>query len=159
MGPLPQGKKQVRFLLVAINYFMKWVKAKALATITEANVQNFVWKNIFVQVWDSKDDHFKQWSSVRQSRIQVVLLKFWHQEQILVPRTSSGQWIDGSNKPNLAQDHRGSVSRGKRSMARRVTKRPMGLQDNNTDPNKRNTFQPNLWHISSHPSRSRCDQP
>ena len=44
-------------------------------------------------------------------------------------------------------------------MARRVTKRPMGLQDNNTDPNKRNTFQPNLWHISSHSSRSRCNQP
>ena len=33
-------------MLVAINYFTKWVKAKALATITEANVQNFVWKNI-----------------------------------------------------------------------------------------------------------------
>ena len=45
-GPLPQGKRQVRFLLVAINYFTKWVEAKALATITEAKVQNFLWKNI-----------------------------------------------------------------------------------------------------------------
>ena len=34
------------FLLVAIDYFTKWVKAEALATITEAKVQNFVWKNI-----------------------------------------------------------------------------------------------------------------
>ena len=46
MGPLPQGKREMKFLLVAIDYFMKWVKAKALATITEAKVQNFVWKNI-----------------------------------------------------------------------------------------------------------------
>lgn len=46
MGPLPQGKRQVKFLLVAIGYFTKWVEAKALATITEAKVQNFVWKNI-----------------------------------------------------------------------------------------------------------------
>ena len=46
MGPLPQGKKKVNFLLVAIDYFTKWVKAKALATITEAKVQNFVWRNI-----------------------------------------------------------------------------------------------------------------
>ena len=46
MGPLAQGKKQVRFLIVAIDYFTKWVKAEALATITEAKVQNFVWKNI-----------------------------------------------------------------------------------------------------------------
>ena len=46
MGPLPQGKKQVRFLLVAIDYFTKWVEVEALATITEAKVQNFVLKNI-----------------------------------------------------------------------------------------------------------------
>ena len=46
MGPLPQGKKQVRFLLVFIDYFMKWVEAEALTTITEAKVQSFVRKNI-----------------------------------------------------------------------------------------------------------------
>jgi len=40
--PLPQGKKQVKFLLVAIDYFMKWVETKALATITEAKVRSFV---------------------------------------------------------------------------------------------------------------------
>ena len=36
----------MKFLLIAINYFTKWVEAEALATITEAKVQNFVWKNI-----------------------------------------------------------------------------------------------------------------
>ena len=46
MGPLPQGKRQMKFLLVAIDYFAKWVEAEALATITETKVQNFVWKNI-----------------------------------------------------------------------------------------------------------------
>ena len=46
MGPLPQGKRQMKFLLVAIDYFTRWVEAEALATITEAKVQNFVWKNI-----------------------------------------------------------------------------------------------------------------
>ena len=46
MGPLPQGKRQMKFLLVAIDYFTEWVEAEALATITETKVQNFVWKNI-----------------------------------------------------------------------------------------------------------------
>ena len=46
MGPLPQDKRQVKFLLVAIDYFTKWVKAKALPIITEVKIQNFVWKNI-----------------------------------------------------------------------------------------------------------------
>ena len=42
VGPLPLGKSQVKFLLVAIDYFTKWTKAEALATITEARIQNFV---------------------------------------------------------------------------------------------------------------------
>ena len=46
VGPLPLGKGQVKFLLVAINYFTKWVEAKALAKITKAKIRSFVWKNI-----------------------------------------------------------------------------------------------------------------
>ena len=46
IGPLLLGKGQVKFLLVAINYFTKWVKVEALATITEARIRNFVWKSI-----------------------------------------------------------------------------------------------------------------
>jgi len=32
--------------VVGINYFTKWVEAKALTTIIEKNVGSFVWKNI-----------------------------------------------------------------------------------------------------------------
>ena len=46
MGPMPQGKKQVKFLHVAIDYFTKFVEVEALPTITEAKVQNFIWRNI-----------------------------------------------------------------------------------------------------------------
>ena len=42
IDPLPLGKSRVKFLLVAIDYFTKWVEAEALATITEARIQNFV---------------------------------------------------------------------------------------------------------------------
>lgn len=40
MGHLPQGKKQVNFLLMAIDYFTKWVETEAFAIITEAKIQN-----------------------------------------------------------------------------------------------------------------------
>ena len=46
VGPLPLGKRQVKFLLVAIDYFTKWVEVEALATITEAKFRSFVWKNV-----------------------------------------------------------------------------------------------------------------
>ena len=46
VDPLPLGKRQMKFLLVAINYFTKWVEAERLAVITEDKIQTFVWKNI-----------------------------------------------------------------------------------------------------------------
>ena len=46
MGSLPLGKKQVKFLVVAIDYFTKWVETEPLAIITKAKIQHFVWKNL-----------------------------------------------------------------------------------------------------------------
>ena len=46
MGPFPLGKKQLRFLIVAIDYFIKWVEAEPMTTITKAKITSFVWKNI-----------------------------------------------------------------------------------------------------------------
>ena len=46
MGPFPTAMRQLKFLVVGIDYFTKWVEAEALANITEKNVQNFVWRCI-----------------------------------------------------------------------------------------------------------------
>jgi hypothetical protein len=46
MGPFPIGRRQLKFLVVAIDYFTKWVEAEPLATITERNIQNFIWKAV-----------------------------------------------------------------------------------------------------------------
>ena len=46
MGPFPIAIRQLKFLVVDIDYFTKWVEAETLATITKKNVQNFVWRNI-----------------------------------------------------------------------------------------------------------------
>ena len=46
MGPFPTAVRQLKFLVVGIDYFTKWVEAEALTTITEKNIRNFVWRNI-----------------------------------------------------------------------------------------------------------------
>ena len=46
MGPFPPGKKQLKFIIIAIDYFIKWVKVELVTTITEAKIISFVWKNI-----------------------------------------------------------------------------------------------------------------
>ena len=46
IGLFPTAVRQLKFLVVGIDYFTKWMEAKALATITEKNIRNFVWRNI-----------------------------------------------------------------------------------------------------------------
>ena len=50
-----------------------------------------------LQVWDSKDNNFRQWTSFWQSGIQVILLELRHQKQVLITRIPSGQRTDRSN--------------------------------------------------------------
>lgn len=38
LGPFPIGRRQLKFLIVAIDYFTKWVEAEPLAKITEPNI-------------------------------------------------------------------------------------------------------------------------
>ena len=46
LGRFQLGTRQMKFLVVDIDYFTKWVEAEPLASIIQQNVKNFVWKNI-----------------------------------------------------------------------------------------------------------------
>ncbi|GJZ88962.1 reverse transcriptase domain-containing protein [Tanacetum coccineum] len=71
-GPFPEGPGKVKFLIVAIDYFTKWIEAKAVATITSNQVKKFVWDNIVCRfglpgeiISDNgkqfRDNPFKDW--------------------------------------------------------------------------------------------------
>ncbi|KAK8956702.1 hypothetical protein KSP39_PZI001093 [Platanthera zijinensis] len=46
IGPFPMASSQRRFILVMIDYFTKWIEAKALAKTTTQIVKNFIWGDI-----------------------------------------------------------------------------------------------------------------
>ncbi|XP_073130111.1 uncharacterized protein [Henckelia pumila] len=46
VGPFLTGPGQKKFLLVAVDYFSKWVEVEPLEKITEEAVLGFIWKNI-----------------------------------------------------------------------------------------------------------------
>ncbi|GJW76754.1 reverse transcriptase domain-containing protein [Tanacetum coccineum] len=71
-GPFPEGPSKVKFLIVAIDYFTKWIEAKPVATITGNQIKNFMWDNIVcrfglpgVIISDNekqfRDNPFKDW--------------------------------------------------------------------------------------------------
>ncbi|KAL8088405.1 hypothetical protein AgCh_038254 [Apium graveolens] len=46
LGPFPMATAQRKFLIVAIDYFTKWIEAKPLAKIITKQVAQFLWENI-----------------------------------------------------------------------------------------------------------------
>ncbi|GJS36547.1 reverse transcriptase domain-containing protein [Tanacetum coccineum] len=71
-GPFSEGPGKVKFLIVAIDYFTKWIEAKLVATITGNQIKKFVWENIVCRfglpgeiISDNgrqfRDNPFKDW--------------------------------------------------------------------------------------------------
>jgi ribonuclease HI len=46
VGPLPMAQGNLKFTFVAIEYFTKWIEARAVSTITSKTAQKFFWQNI-----------------------------------------------------------------------------------------------------------------
>jgi hypothetical protein len=46
LGPLPPAQGNLKYVVVAVEYFSKWIEAKPLATITSATLHKFFWQNI-----------------------------------------------------------------------------------------------------------------
>ena len=49
IGPFLRATGNWRFVLVALDYFIKWVEAEALANIRVMDVKKFVWRTILTR--------------------------------------------------------------------------------------------------------------
>ena len=49
LGPFPLTVGQMKYLIMAIDYFKKWVEEKSLSTIMVSQTLKFVWRNIFTR--------------------------------------------------------------------------------------------------------------
>jgi ribonuclease HI len=46
VGPLPTAQGNLRFTFITVEYFTKWIEARAVSTITSKTAQKFFWQNI-----------------------------------------------------------------------------------------------------------------
>lgn len=44
--PFPRASRNRQYVVVAMDYFTKWVEAEALMNIKDVDIKRFVWKNI-----------------------------------------------------------------------------------------------------------------
>jgi hypothetical protein len=50
LASFPMATRHRKFIIVAVEYFTKWVEAEALASITSQAVEKFIWKNIICRL-------------------------------------------------------------------------------------------------------------
>nr|GEW56174.1 protein NYNRIN-like [Tanacetum cinerariifolium] len=51
LGPLPESSGKVRFMIVAVDYFTKWIEAKPLAKTTGKEVKKFPLRTLKLTAW------------------------------------------------------------------------------------------------------------
>ncbi|CAL1368761.1 unnamed protein product [Linum trigynum] len=82
LGPFPKAPGQMKYLIVAVDYFSKCVEAEPLATITQAQVKKFTTRNIFSRYRLPESivaDHGKQFDCrqfIKFCDESVVVLRF-----------------------------------------------------------------------------------
>ncbi|GJX64686.1 reverse transcriptase domain-containing protein [Tanacetum coccineum] len=93
-GPFLEGPGKVKFLIVAMDYFTKWIEAKAVATISGGQVKKFVWDNIVCRfglpgeiVSDNgkqfSDNPFKDWCEKLNITQRFALVKHMQSNRLV----------------------------------------------------------------------------
>ena len=76
LGPFPLAIRQMKYLVVAIEYFTKWIEAEPVAQITTHKVQHFVWKKIVCRFGVPRrlvSDNGKQFASYQLGKLCIEI--------------------------------------------------------------------------------------
>ena len=98
VGPLPRAPGNKKFLIVATDYFTKWVEAEPLAHIRDTDAKRFLWKNVITRFgipWAVISDNGTQFEGrVFKGFCSDLGIKIF----FLYTGLSSSQWIGRSFK-------------------------------------------------------------
>ena len=101
VGPLPTAPAQKKLLLVATDYFNKWIKDDTFSSIKAKDVPRFIWKNIVCRFGIPRSivsDNKTQFDSrVYRDFFQELKIKKF----IFYPSVSSKQWLSKGLQQNL----------------------------------------------------------
>ena len=150
VGPLPAAPAQKKFLLVATDYFSKWVEAEAYATIKDKDVTKFVWKNIVCRFGMPQTivaDNGPQFDS---TAFRNFCSEFNIRNSYSTPRypQSNGQ-AEATNK-TLIKCLKEKAGASQRKVGGGTTRRPVDLSNHTRTTNRKYSFCPHIWNGCSH---------
>ncbi|RWW19930.1 hypothetical protein BHE74_00006073 [Ensete ventricosum] len=114
LGSFPSASRQHRFLIVGVNYFTKWVEAEPLASITEKQVEGFVWRSIIIRFDISRvivTDNGTQFNNLKfkefyeSYKIQLRFSSFRHPKANGVVKVTNRAILEGL-KRRVTGEHR-----------------------------------------------------
>uniref|UniRef100_A0A2N9J139 Uncharacterized protein n=1 Tax=Fagus sylvatica TaxID=28930 RepID=A0A2N9J139_FAGSY len=155
VGPLPKATGNRRWLIVATDYFTKWVEAEPLANIRDRDSIKFVWKNIITRFGIPKtiiSDNGTQFTSKPFTKYCSELGIKNVYSSPAYPQ-SNGQ-AEASNKTVLD----GIKKRLEDAKGRWVEELPnvlVDFQNHSTEINRGDPILISIWIGSSHPIRNR----
>ncbi|GJZ54189.1 reverse transcriptase domain-containing protein [Tanacetum coccineum] len=120
VGPFPEGPDKLKFLIVAIDYFTKWIEAKPVATITGNQVKKFVWDNIVCRFGllreilpdnekQFRDNPFKDWCEKLSIRRRFAFVKHPQANDLLEEKREQAAIREARSKAKMEKYYNSKV--------------------------------------------------
>jgi hypothetical protein len=114
VGPFSTSQGQVKFLIVAVDYFTKWIEAEPVATISSEKVKHFYWKKLICRFGLPKyivSDNGTQFTN--ESVIQFFQEKGIRNTFVSVEHPQANGQVESANKVVLKALKRNLMRKGK----------------------------------------------
>ena len=151
IGPFLVAARQLKFLIVGIDYFTKWVETEALATITEKNVRSFVCRHIICRYEIPRvlvSDYEKQFNdSFKDFCLQLGIKN--HYSSLAHPQANRQVEITNQSLLKLSR----LDSRGQRVYGPKSFQACYGILDNGQNTYRGNTVLASIWERGDYSSR------
>ncbi|XP_016177908.1 uncharacterized protein K02A2.6-like [Arachis ipaensis] len=155
LGPFPPGPGQVKYLIVAIDYYTKWVEAESLASISSANCQKFLWRQVVTRFGIPATVISDNGTQFTDKKFKGFLAGLGIKQRFSsVEHSQTNGQSEAANKV-IQIGLKKRLEGKKRLMGRRASFSPMVLKDHSPIIHGRNPLPTHIRDRRSHPSRSR----
>ncbi|KAI5350233.1 hypothetical protein L3X38_003124 [Prunus dulcis] len=144
---MPTAPANKEIMIVAIDYFTKWIEAEPLSSTKEADVERFIWKNIICGFGCPQSIVIDNGTLFVDRQLTALV---WHQATPVNSQIPARQWPSRSIQQDRAGLPKEKTARRRRKMGRRAARSSTGLSHNQKEIDRRDTVFLGLWDGGNH---------